>query len=131
MGQSRSFTCVIEDKKRQEKFSAKVTVTKKEKVRPSLQAGQIDLADVFIEPVSGTHFFYMKGSWMKEQAAFVINGKLKKGVHNHFVIHDASGRGVYIVRDQYRRDIEKRAATIFDLGSAFATKVQGILREFA
>jgi hypothetical protein len=131
MAQSSSFTCVIEDKRRLEKFSAKVTVTKRQPVRASLQAGKIDLADVFIEPVSGTYFFYMKNSWTKEQAAFLIDGKIKKGVHNHFVIHDASGHGVYIVRDQHRKDIEKRTASIFDLGSAFGSKVLSILREFS
>ncbi len=108
-----------------------MSVVKKEPIRKSLQPGAIDLADIFITPVSGTYFFYNKNSWEKEDAIFVVNGKVKRGTHNHFVVHDAGGHGIYIVRDEHRRDIEKRKASIFDLGSAFGLKVRSILREFA
>jgi len=54
VNEEKKFTCVIEDLYHSEKFSAKVSIHKK--VRPSLQEGRIDLADIFITPVSGTFF---------------------------------------------------------------------------
>ena len=52
-GDQRDFTCVIDDRLLHELFSATVTVRKTQPIRRSLQQGKIDLADVFITPVSG------------------------------------------------------------------------------
>ena len=107
--QTTKFTCVVEDKKRKEKFSAKVTVKKKLPVWTSLQVGKIDLADIFIEAISGP----------------------TKGSHNHFVLHDFEGNGLYIVRDEHGKDIEKRRCSVWDLGGAFGGKIRAILRRFS
>src|SRR2546428_415903 len=80
-GDQREFTCVVEHRFVAEGFSAKVTVSKKFPIR-KLQQGQMDLADVFITPISGN----------------------RVNVHSHFVLYNFSGRGLYIVRDSRNRD---------------------------
>jgi hypothetical protein len=98
----RRFTCVIEDHVLHERFSANVTVRKKCPVRSSLQKGRIDLADVFITPVSG---------------------QPPIRVHHHFVLYDFTGKGLYIVRDQLDRDEHKRSCSAWDLGHSFGIQV--------
>jgi hypothetical protein len=106
----RDFTCVIQDHLLCECFSAKVTVRKTVPIRVSLQPGQIDLADVFITPVSGQPTFK---------------------VHHHFVIYDFSGRGCYIVRDTQDRDEHRLSCTVWDLGNSFGIQVMKALRDLA
>jgi hypothetical protein len=85
-------------------------VRKKMPVWTSLQDGKIDLADIFITPISG-------------QRAVKV--------HNHFVLHDCTGHGVYIVRNPDGTQDHRRACTIWDLGQHFASKVMAALKEFA
>jgi hypothetical protein len=127
VNEEKKFTCVIEDPYHSEKFSAKVSIHKK--VRPSLQVGRIDLADIFITPVSGTFFYYTEYGWEKEQATFNVPTKENRGTHNHFVVHDSEGHGIYIVRDQYRREIDRRRCSIWDLGRSFAIQVRSALQD--
>ena len=109
---TRDFVCVIDCRALHDRFTAKVEVKKRVPIRTSLQTGQIDLADIFITPVSGQ----LPGG---------------KQVHHHFVVHDFSGQGVYIVRDPHGRDALRRPASVWDLGLAFGSKVVGILKELA
>jgi hypothetical protein len=108
-GDQRDFTCVVEHRFVPERFSAKVTVSKKFPIRKSLQHGQMDLADVFITPISGN----------------------RVNVHSHFVIYDFTGRGLYIVRDARNRDEYRLQCTVWDLGSNFATQVMTALGDLA
>ncbi len=78
MAQTKSFTCVIEDFHLHDRFSAQVEVVKKMPIRTSLQSGKIDLADVYITPIS-------------DQIT---------SAHHHFVLYDCTGHGLYIVRDR-------------------------------
>jgi hypothetical protein len=109
-GDQRDFTCVIDDRLLRERFSANVTVRKKFPIRKSLQPGQIDLADVFITPVSGQPTFK---------------------VHHHFVIYDFTGRGLYIVRDTNDKDEHRLPFTVWDLGNSFGTQVMKALGDLA
>ena len=104
------FKCVIEDHILKERFSAQVIVRKPSPVRKSLQMGKIDLADVFISPVSG---------------------QPTRKVHHHFVVYDFNGQGLYIVRDQQDRDEHRISCNIWDLGQSFARRVMVALKEFA
>jgi hypothetical protein len=104
------FTRVIEDRLVHERYSAKVTVRKKLPVRTSLQPGKIDLADFLITPVSAQ-------PW--------------DTVHNHFVLYDAAGNGLHIVRDRTNKDEQRIPCTIWDLGRSFATRVLAALKALA
>jgi hypothetical protein len=108
--QEYSFTCVIEDHVLHDRFSADVVVKKKLPIRTSLQDGKIDLADIFIEPVSDQR---------------------PERVHNHFVLYDYTGHGLYIVRNQDNSERRRRTCTIWDLGHVFALKVMEALKQFA
>lgn len=105
MSQVVDFKCVIEEKLRREKYSAHVRVFKKQPIRKSLQAGKIDLADVFIEPLADN----------------------PKRVHHHFVSYDYDGNGLFIVRDQHNKEIRRAKCSSWDLGTAFGSKLRGIL----
>jgi len=104
------FSCVIEDHVLLERFSAEVIVRKKIPVRTSLQDGKIDLADIFIEPVSG---------------------QSTARVHHHFVLYDSTGHGLYIVRDPQGRETHRRPCTTWDLGQHFGARVMEILKDLA
>ncbi|MFL6450073.1 MAG: hypothetical protein ACJ746_20705 [Bryobacteraceae bacterium] len=109
-GDERRFTAVIEDSVLGERFSATVTVKKRLPIRTSLQTGKVDLVDVFIAPISG---------------------QLLVKVHHHFVIHDFTGRGIYIVRDQNGNDERRRQCTIWELGHSFGVQVMTALKSLA
>jgi len=110
------FTCQIVDRRHDDRFSAKVVVKKKPVVRATWkdEAGarkspvknRIELADVFITPVSGQ----------------VMN------VHHHFVVYDFYGRGVYVLRNRLNQREDRCECSVWDLGHAFATKVMDALR---
>jgi hypothetical protein len=102
----RDFTCVINDRFLHERFSANVIVRKMLPIRKSLQSNLIDLADVFITPISGQPTFK---------------------VHHHFVIYDMTGHGLYIVRDRNNEDEHRIPCTIWDLGNSFAIQVMKAL----
>ncbi len=85
-------------------------VKKRVPIRKSLQSGKIDLADVFIWPVSGQPTFK---------------------VHHHFVVYDFTGQGLYIVRDQKDRDEYKIPCSIWDLGQSFARQATAALKDLA
>ena len=68
----RDFECVIERHILKERFSATVRVKKRMPIRRSLKSGKIDLADVFIWPISCQPTFK---------------------VHHHFVVYDFTGGG--------------------------------------
>ncbi|MGB7760017.1 MAG: hypothetical protein WBL61_09320 [Bryobacteraceae bacterium] len=106
----REFSCVIEDHILHERFSANVKVKKRIPVRRSLQKGRIDLADVFIWPVSG---------------------QPTVKVHHHFVVYDLTGQGLYIVRDRKDKDEHKLPCTIWDLGQSFGRQVTAALKDLA
>jgi hypothetical protein len=108
--QEYDFTCVIEDHILNDRFSAQVSVRKKQPVWTSVQDDRIDLADIFIEPISAQH---------------------SDRVHHHFVLYDYTGHGLYIVRDQYNRERHRRACAIWDLGHLFALKVMDALKRFS
>ena len=69
---------MIDERKFQDKYSAKVTVSNKAKMRKSLQHGKIDLADAYITPIPGQN---------------------AHRIHNCFVIYKSKGSDLYIVRD--------------------------------
>ncbi|MFN7922694.1 MAG: hypothetical protein U0Q16_21495 [Bryobacteraceae bacterium] len=132
MAQEKTFTCVIIDIVLTDKFSAQVVVRKRTVVRRSRGNSQIELADIFITPVSGQHAYYgSKDSWEKTPATFNVSTKEKAGSHNHFVLYDFNGRGLYIVRDDRRREEHRRPCSIWDLGPAFGAGVMSALREFS
>jgi hypothetical protein len=92
----------------------------------------LELADVFITPISGQYFFYESANnWDKSPARFNVPTKEKSGSHNHFVIFDHNGWGLYIVRDPMRNEVQRRDCSIWSLGDTFATRVMKILREFS
>ncbi|MCM3877694.1 MAG: hypothetical protein NEA02_14910 [Thermoanaerobaculia bacterium] len=107
--QNADFTCVITDTRFHETYSAEVRIAKKRPIRTSLQAGRIDLADIYVTPVSGQ----------------------LEDVHNHFVLYDSTGRGLYIVRDRYDREIRRVECSTWDLGQSFALQVLEHLKQFS
>src|ERR1700722_9012580 len=108
-----------------------VKVQKRDKIRMSRDKQTIELADVFITPISGQLAYYgSKDTWEKTPATFNVPTKEKSGSHNHFVVNDYEGRGLYIVRDQMRREVSRRLCSIWDLGHPFASGVMKALREF-
>ena len=109
MNQRAEFTCVIEERNFNDKYSAKVTVRKLAAVRTSLQDKKIDLADVFITPISGQD---------------------ANSIHNHFVIYDSEGKGLYIVRDPKGREVRRRQCTTWDLGNAFGSHIRALLKKW-
>lgn len=109
--QIRKFTCVIKDRLLHERYSVDVTVKKKLPVWTSIQPGKIDLADIFITPKAGQ--------------------PLKERVHNHFVLYDAGGNGLHIVRNQQRREEHRLPCTIWDLGQSFALQVLAAIKDMA
>lgn len=132
VSQTKTFTCVITDATLSDKFSAEVVVRKRVAVRASRDRNQIELADVFITPISGQHAYYeSKGSWAKTPATFNVATKEKSGSHNHFVVNDFNGRGLYIVRDSRRGEEHRRQCSIWDLGQPFASRVMEALKEFS
>jgi hypothetical protein len=132
VSQTRSFTCVIDDKVLNDLFSANVTVGKRGVIRKSLDGRTDELADVFITPISGQHGYYgNKNSWDKTPARFNVPTRDNNGSHNHFIVTDVSGGGLYIVRDRMRREVHRRECSIFDLGAAFAEGVMNAVRELA
>jgi hypothetical protein len=108
--EERDFTCVIDDHLLRERFSAVVTVRKRFPIKKSLQSGEIDLADVFITPISG---------------------QLTSKVHHHFVVYDFTGRGLYIVRDQWNKEEHRLPCQVWDLGIPFGAQVMEVLKELA
>jgi hypothetical protein len=93
---------------------------------------RLDLADVFITPISGQLALYLSvQSWHKTPGTFDVETKEKSGVHNHFVLHDCTGHGLYIVCDRYRREVHRRECSMWDLGQSFASQVMETLKEFA
>jgi hypothetical protein len=128
----RNFTCVIEDAELNDRFSAQVTVSKREVIRKSRATPQIELADIYITPISGQHAYYdSKTSWARTPARFQVATRETSGSHNHFVLYDFTGRGLYIVRDNCRREVHRRECSLWDLGSSFAFQVSRILQELA
>ena len=109
-GDQRAFTCVIDDRFLHERFSAAVVVRKRLPIRKSLQPNLIDLADVFITPVSG-------------QPAVKV--------HHHFVLYDFTGHGLYIVRDANNADEHRIPCTTWDLGNSFGLQVMKALGELS
>ncbi len=115
-----TFKCTIVDYERHERFSAAVVVKKKYPVRATWHAEQnerkhafkdrIELADVFITPISD---------------------QVRPPVHNHFVLYDWNGAGIYIVRDRQHTRLERRECSMWDLGDAFASRVLKALKELA
>jgi len=130
--QIRKFTCVITDLVLTDKFSAEVTVRKRCVVKSSREKDRIELADIFITPVSGQHSYYEShGTWKKTPATFNTQTREKTGSHNHFVLHDFNGQGLYIVRNDRRGEEHRRRCSIWDLGQPFASGVMNALREFS
>jgi hypothetical protein len=101
-----NFTCLIADSRFGESYSADVRIAKKTPIRRSLQLGRIDLADIYITPISS-------GSRI---------------VHDHFVLYDAAGNGLHIVRDPSGREVRRTLCNIWDLGPSFARQVQRHLK---
>ncbi len=107
--QNADFTCVITDFQFHETYSAEIRIAKKRPIRTSLQDGRIDLADIYVTPVSGQ----------------------LKDVHNHFVLYDSTGRGLYIVRNPFGVEIRRTECSTWDLGHSFALQVQDHLKAFS
>lgn len=132
MPQSEAFTCVIEDKLLNDKFSATVNVVKRLPIRKSPDGKHFELADIFITPISGQHAYYeSRDTWKRSPAQFFVNTKENTGSHNHFVVQNLNGCGLYIVRDSMRREIHRRQCSVWDLGQAFGIRIDKILRTFA
>ena len=127
MPPNTTFDCVIEDKILNDVFSATVSV-----IRKSPDSKNVELADVFITPISGQYAYYQnKSSWKKTPARFNVPTKDNSGSHNHFVVIDSDGRGLYIVRDRMRREVHRRECSVWDLGQGFASGVMRALGQFA
>jgi hypothetical protein len=132
MLQEYSFTCFIDDRVLNDQFGATVKVIKRQPLRTSPDGSGIELADVFITPVSGQHAYYeSKTTWARTPATFDVPTREKSGSHNHFVVSDISGRGIYIVRDRMRREVHRRPCSLWDLGANFAAGVMRALRDFS
>ena len=126
MAREDTFTCEIEDFHLQDRFSANVKVVPTTEVSgPS--AKPIELANIYITPVSGQLFSYLsQENWRKTPVSFPqARTREKSGVHNHFVLYDFTGHGLYIVRDQHRGEVHRRECSIWDLGQSFA---QGVMQ---
>ena len=132
MDQIKTFTCVITDVVLSDKFSAEITIRKRYKIRSSREKDRIELADIFITPISGQHAYYEStANWKKTPATFNVKTKEKSGSHNHFVLNDFNGQGLYIVRDDKRNEEHRRRCSIWDLGQPFASGVMKALQEFS
>ncbi len=115
-----AFNCTIVDHKRKDSFSASVVVQKRYPVRATWHAEQrarqhafkdrIELADIFITPISN---------------------QVEPPVHNHFVLYDWNGAGIYIIRDRQNARLERRECSMWDLGDAFGSRVLKALKELA
>jgi hypothetical protein len=128
MASDNKFTCVIDDHGSEDRFSAEVTVEKCLVCRPEESTRKTQIADIYIEPVSDRVFFYSsKKNWNKKPGSFNVPTKEKSGSHNHFVLFELSGAGMYIVRDNHRREIVRRTCSIWDLGQSFGEQVMKAL----
>ena len=107
--QNADFSCVITDSLFHETYSAEVRIAKKRPIRTSLQDGRIDLADIYVTPISGQ----------------------LRDVHNHFVLYDSTGRGLYIVRDRFGFEVRRTECSTWDLGHSFALQVLNHLKGFS
>ena len=77
--QNETFTCVIQAPIMKDQFSAKVFVQKRVPIRVSRDGHHLELADVFITPVSGQYFFYgSANNWEKTAATFNVPTKKRK-----------------------------------------------------
>ena len=128
MPQEVNFTCEIRDFNNHDQFSANVTVVPSD---PSAGAAgnRIEIANIYITPISGQLATYLSSkNWKKTPVTFLqATTREKTGVHNHFVLYDYSGHGLYIVRDQYRNMEDRRPCSIYDLGQSFADQVVNAL----
>jgi hypothetical protein len=132
MPQQYSFTCVIDDWVLHDRFSASVQVLKRDVIQKSRDGTQIEIADVYITPISGQHAFYQsKFTWERTPAKFNVPTKDKSGSHNHFIVTNSDGQGLYVVRDAMRREVHRRHCSVWDLGRPFASGVIRVLRDFA
>jgi hypothetical protein len=107
--QNADFSCVITDARFHDTYSAEVRIAKKRPIRKSLQDGMLDLADIYVTPISGQ----------------------LKDVHNHFVLYDSTGRGLYIVRDHLGSEVRRTECSTWDLGTSFALQVLNHLKGFS
>jgi hypothetical protein len=113
-------------------FGAEVSVSKRDVIRTSPDGKNIEIADVFITPISGRYEYYEnKTTWDKTPATFAVPTREKRGSHNHFVVEDLDGHGLYIVRDAMRREVHRRQCSIWDLGNALGTRVMRALQTFS
>ena len=128
MPQEISFTCEIQDFDTQDRFSANVKVVPND-VSSRAAGERIELANIYITPISGQLGTYLSPqNWKKTPVTFLqATTKEKTGVHNHFVLYDFTGHGLYIVRDQYRNEVHRRECSIYDLGQSFAEQVMQAL----
>ncbi|SRR5579864_1991416 len=128
MAGESSFTCEIVDPDIHDRFSATVTVVPN--AVSSKDPGQrIEIANIYITPISGQLGTYnSKQNWKRTPVTFLqAITKEKVGVHNHFVLFDFTGHGLYIVRDQFRNEECRRECSIYDLGQSFAEQVMSVL----
>jgi hypothetical protein len=125
--QQRPFTCMIHDKVTDERFSARVLVSKKFPIESStIDAGKVELADIFIWPL-----VEQKKAWgptiLSDNAGGILTSIEYRDTHSHFILYDLSGSGKYIRRDDEGRDLEKRICSIWDLGNPFGSRVTRLL----
>jgi len=130
--QIKTFTCVVTDSVLTDKFSAEISVRKRRVIRSSRDKNRVELADIFITPISGQHSYYeSRANWRKTAATFNVPTREKTGSHNHFVLNDFNGNGLYIVRDSRRNEEHRRMCSIWDLGQPFASGVMKALQTFS
>jgi hypothetical protein len=113
------FTCVIDNRVRNELYSGHVVLRKRSAIRATtdapggvragLRKDRLELCDVYITPVSGN----------------------PRSVHDHFVLYDVTGRGVLILRDPQNRPEERVTCTLWQLGAPLALRVMEELRRTA
>jgi hypothetical protein len=127
--QQRAFTCVINDKVTDERFAARVLVSKKFPIEAStIDTGKVELADILVWPL-----VERKKAWgptiESDNAGGIVTSIEYRDTHSHFVLYDLAGSGKYIRRDNEGRDLEKRLCSIWDLGNPFGSRVTQLLTE--
>jgi hypothetical protein len=49
--------------------------------------------------------------------------------HSHFILFDLNGNGKYVRRNRFKKDLEKRACSIWSLGNDFGNGVADAMRQ--
>ena len=131
--QKFAFTCVVDDRKANEHFSASCILEKKFPITRSKTDNRIALAHVYIVSVADQEWDDLT------DLRYITNKAIAEAwgsppsyeAHGHFILFNSNGDGKYIRRDRDHNDLDSRFCSTLDLGPSFDAHVSRILVDFA